>query len=206
MNSPPAGPSSVLPEEGTRSHDMLMQVVAHVRTIGKVNISLRQLAAGIGTSHRMLQYYFGTRENLLGLVMMQLSREYIAKFAGNRPRSRAETIQGTWDMFRDPSNRLQTQILLTLAGAAAEQPDLQLPGLNLDLDNFATALAAFGRAEGLPADRAEREGRFIVASLLGLYLDFYITKGAASVDESFHTLKGWVERSTRDAGGPSDPH
>lgn len=206
MNSPPSGPSSLLPEEGTRSYDMLMRVVAHVRTIGNVNISLRQLASGIGTSHRMLQYYFGTRENLLSLVMMQLSREYIATFAGNRPTSRAEAIQGTWDMFRDPSNRLQTQILLTLSGAAAEQPDLQLPGLTIDLDNFAMGLAAFGRAEGLPPERAEREGRYIVASLLGLYLDFYITKSQESVDASFQTLKGWVERSTRDAGGPSDPH
>jgi AcrR family transcriptional regulator len=192
---------AVLPEEGTRSHDMLMRVVAHVRARGNVNVSLRQIAAGIGTSHRMLQYYFGSRENLLSLVMMRLSREYIATFAGNRPTSRAETIQGTWDMFRDPSNRLQTQILLTLAGAAAEQPDLQLPGLTLDLDNFAMALAAFGRVEGLPADRAEREGRYIVASLLGLYLDYYITKNEESVDASFQTLKGWVERSTRDASG-----
>lgn len=198
-------PPSVLPEEGTRAHDMLMSVVAHVRAVGNVNISLRQLAAGIGKSHRMLQYYFGTRENLLGLVMMQLSREYIAKFAGNRPTSRAETIQGTWDMFRDPNNRLQTQILLTLAGAAAEQPDLELPGLTLDLHNFASALAAFGRAEGLPADRAEREGRLIVASLLGLYLDFYITKSDATADASFQTLKGWVERSTREASGAASP-
>jgi AcrR family transcriptional regulator len=205
MSSQQSDAPATLPEEGTRSHDMLMSVVAYLRARGNVNVSLRQISADIGTSHRMLQYYFGSRENLLSLVMMQLSREYIAAFAGNRPTSRAETIQGTWDMFRDPNNRLQTQILLTLSGAAAEQPDLQLPGLTLDLDNFTMGLAAFGRIEGLPADRAEREGRYIVASLLGLYLDYYITKNEESVDASFQTLKGWVERSTRDASGSSEP-
>lgn len=186
-----------LPTDGSRAHTMLLSIVAEIRRLGSVNVSLRQLATGIGTSHRMLQYYFGSRENLLGLVMMQLSREYIAHFAGNRPTTRVETIQGVWDMFQSPSNRLQMQILYALTGAAAERPELEIPGLTHDIDNFAAALVAFGRNEGLGAEQAERESRLIIATLLGLYLDSFLAK--RSVDASFSTLKEWVERSTRDA-------
>lgn len=191
--------ATTLPEEGSRAHRLLMQVVAHIREIGSVTVSLRQLAAAIGTSHRMLQYYFGSREQLLGLVMMQLSKEYIAHFDGRRPTTRVETIEGVWSMFRDPGNRLQMQILFALSGAVAERPDIEIPGLAVDIDKFAAALVVFGVNEGLPPDEAERESRLIIATLLGLYLDSYITK-SESTEASFVTLKEWVARSTHDAG------
>ncbi len=188
-----------LPVDGSRAAIMLRKVVAHFRSTGSVDISLRQLAAEIGTSHRMLQYYFGGRENLLSVVMLQLSKEYIAHFDGNRPVSRAATMQAAWDRFLDPSNRLQTQILFALASASAEKPDREVPGLTSDLDAFAAALGTFGRAEGLDPERADHEARTIVSSLLGLYLDFFVIKDIDRIGASFRTLKSWVERSTADA-------
>jgi AcrR family transcriptional regulator len=178
---------------------MLTKVVAHFRSRGSVDISLRHLAAAIGTSHRMLQYYFGTRENLLSIVMMQLSKEYIEHFSGNRPTTRVETIEAVWTRFLDPSNRLQTQILFALSAAVAERPDLEVPGLSADFDNFAAALGAFGLAEGLEPAVADREARAIVSSLLGLYLDFFVLRDMERIQASFETLKGWVERGTSEA-------
>lgn len=188
--------STSLPAAGSRAEAMLTKVVAQFRSTGSVDVSLRQLAAEIGTSHRMLQYYFGTRENLLGIVMMQLSKEYIAHFSGKRPTTRLETMDAVWSRFLDPSNRLQTQILFALAAATAERPDLESPGLTADLDNFATALGAFGRAEGLAPETADHEARTIVSSLLGLYLDFFVTRDLDRIQASFDTLRGWVEKST----------
>lgn len=193
--------STALPVPGSRADAMLTKVVAHFRSTGSVDISLRHLAAEIGTSHRMLRYYFGTRENLLGVTMMQLSKEYIAHFSGNRPTSRIEAMDAVWTRFLDPNNRLQTQILFALSGAVAERPDLEVPGLNADFDNFAAAMSAFGRAEGLEPVAAEREARVIVSSLLGLYLDFFVARDLDRIQASFDTLKGWVERSTADAAG-----
>jgi AcrR family transcriptional regulator len=178
---------------------MLTRVVAQLRSRSSVDISLRQLAAEIGTSHRMLRYYFGTRENLLGIVMMQLSKEYIAHFSGKRPTTRIETMDAVWTRFLDPNNRLQTQILFSLSAAVAERPELEAPGLNADFDNFAAALGAFGRAEGLDPITADREARAIVSSLLGLYLDFYVSRDLDLIQASFDTLKAWVARSTADA-------
>jgi AcrR family transcriptional regulator len=194
--------STALPAAGSRAEAMLMKVVAHLRSTGSVDISLRHLAAAIGTSHRMLQYHFGTRENLLGIVMMQLSKEYIAHFSGKRPTTRVETIEAVWTRFLDPSNRLQTQILFALSAAVAERPDLEAPGLTADFDNFAAALGAFGRAEGLEPAAADREARAIVSSLLGLYLDFFVLRDIERIQASFDTLKGWVQRSTADASHP----
>jgi AcrR family transcriptional regulator len=188
-----------MPAPGSRAHELLLLVLAHIRSEGRVDLSLRQLAHGAGTSHRMLGYYFGTREQLLGYVMQQLSIEYLANFDGKRPATRAEAIAWTWQRFRDPNNRLQTQLLFTLSNAAAEHPDVEIPGLTSDLDTFAAGLTALGMNEGLDVDRATREARLIVATLLGLYLDFFITRGSTRIDDSYSALIEWVERSSASA-------
>lgn len=185
-----------MPDVGTRAHDVLLEVIDYIRREGRVDLSLRQLAQGANTSHRMLGYYFGSREQLLGLVMRQLSAEYIAKFTGRRPTTRVGVIEGTWSAFRDPNNRLQTQLLFTLAAAAAESPELEIPALTSDLDNLTMALTAFGSAEGLEPDRARREAGLIVATLLGLYLDHFIRHDDTYVDDSYRALVDWVTRSS----------
>src|SRR5262249_13802610 len=69
------GERSLLPSPGTPADAILDRIVHYIRTEGPVNTSLRQLAEVAGTSHRMLKYYFGSRENLLGAVMVRLRKE-----------------------------------------------------------------------------------------------------------------------------------
>ena len=54
----------------TTARDALLEkAMGHVATHGMSDLSLRELAAAIGTSHRMLIYHFGSREGLLGAVV-----------------------------------------------------------------------------------------------------------------------------------------
>jgi AcrR family transcriptional regulator len=54
--------------------DLLARAVAWFAEHGVGDTSLRTLAAGIGTSHRMLNYHFGSREGLLGAVVEAVER------------------------------------------------------------------------------------------------------------------------------------
>jgi len=185
-----------MPEVGTPPYEMLLAVVDFIKREDRADLSLRQLAVGAGTSHRMLGYYFGTREQLLGLVMLQLSQEYMAHYQGRRPDTRVEAVTLVWARFLEPSNRLQTQLLFVLSSAAAAHPEIEIPALTNDLDNLARGLTALGVNEGLEPARSAREARLIVATLLGLYLDYYITRESGQVDDSYLALVEWVERST----------
>ena len=60
--------SEVRPAPGPRE-ELLSRAGAWVAEHGVGDTSLRTLAAGIGTSHRMLNYHFGSREGLLGAVV-----------------------------------------------------------------------------------------------------------------------------------------
>jgi AcrR family transcriptional regulator len=54
--------------------DLLARAVAWFAEHGVGDTSLRTLATGIGTSHRMLNYHFGSREGLLGAVVEAVER------------------------------------------------------------------------------------------------------------------------------------
>jgi AcrR family transcriptional regulator len=54
--------------------ELLGRAVAWFATHGVGDTSLRTLAAGIGTSHRMLNYHFGSRTGLLGAIVEAVER------------------------------------------------------------------------------------------------------------------------------------
>ncbi len=58
----------------TPRDDLLTRAVAWFAEHGVGDTSLRTLAAGIGTSHRMLNYHFGSREGLLAAVVEAVER------------------------------------------------------------------------------------------------------------------------------------
>lgn len=58
----------------TARDELLSRAVTWFADHGVGDTSLRTLAAGIGTSHRMLNYHFGSREGLLGAVVEAVER------------------------------------------------------------------------------------------------------------------------------------
>ena len=64
-----------MPDPGPSPRDELLgRAVGWFAEHGIGDTSLRSLAAGIGTSHRMLNYHFGSREGLLGAVVEAVER------------------------------------------------------------------------------------------------------------------------------------
>lgn len=54
---------------------LLEKVIAHVAASGLADQSLRELAAGAGTSHRMLLYHFGSREGLVAAIAANIETQ-----------------------------------------------------------------------------------------------------------------------------------
>ncbi|HTA04061.1 MAG TPA: helix-turn-helix domain-containing protein, partial [Streptosporangiaceae bacterium] len=59
------------PRRPGSARDRLLAAAVAIATQGGIaDLSLRELAAAIGTSHRMLLYHFGSREGLLAAVTL----------------------------------------------------------------------------------------------------------------------------------------
>jgi AcrR family transcriptional regulator len=104
---------------------LLDKAMAHVAEHGLSGLSLRELAAAVGTSHRMLLYHFGSREGLVATMaatMEARQREALATLAEGA-RSPRRLIEAQWEQLTDPSLRPFVALFFeVLALAVHERP------------------------------------------------------------------------------------
>src|SRR5436853_5945379 len=86
-------------QPGEAREKLLAAVIDYVATHGFSDLSLREVAAAIGTSHRMLIYHFGSREGLLVAVVHAVEdaqRAFLAEFAADASLSLPDVMRQMW--------------------------------------------------------------------------------------------------------------
>src|SRR4051812_30384680 len=92
---------------------LLAQTVDYVRDQGFSDVSLRELAAAIGTSHRMLIYHFGSKEALLVEVIRafeRAQRDLMTTFVVDSHDEPADVLRRIWRQVSDPRNVAQVRM------------------------------------------------------------------------------------------------
>ncbi|HEY0226335.1 MAG TPA: TetR/AcrR family transcriptional regulator [Mycobacterium sp.] len=139
--------------------------------------SLRDVAAAVGTSHRMLLHHFGSREDLLIAVVEEAERRQMA-LVGDLPTDPAEGFAAMWADLRRPELRQLERLFFECYSRAAqgEKPFTRMvPGAVDDWLHEVDASAA-----GVPYDGAM--ARLGLAVTRGLLLDLVATNDEAGVD------------------------
>src|SRR4051795_11644584 len=95
-------------EDGAGARERLLAAaMEHVAEHGVGNLSLRGLAAALGTSHRTLIYHFGSREGLLIEVIRTVEEQQRAALAAmlleGDDAPPAETMRRMWRRLADPA-------------------------------------------------------------------------------------------------------
>jgi AcrR family transcriptional regulator len=153
---------------------VLAAAVAQARQGGISDLSLRELAAAIGTSHRMLLYHFGSREGLLTAV----SRAVDEAERSAQQLSEAVTPDGArqfWKRISDPAMwpaerlffELYVQSLLGRAGTEGFAREA--------VTSWTAPVAAALEEAGLDPRTAQAEARLGLAVIRGLVLDLLAT-------------------------------
>ena len=99
---------------------LLDLAVQHALDKGIVDLSLREIASTIGTSHRMLIYHFGSREGLLVAVVREVERrerEMIDWESFTVDDARRE-----WERLVDPALRAQERLFFEILRTCAARP------------------------------------------------------------------------------------
>ena len=154
---------------------LLERVLDYAAREGVADKSLREIAAGVGTSHRMLLYHFGSREGLLVAIVAEVERQQ---------RAVMETLTGTdedrmWGLWRqvsDPALRPYVRLFFTTVGLAVQG----VPGTRALLD---TLTDPWLEQDG---DRAAL--RLGVAATRGLLLDLLAGADPDEVDAAYRLL------------------
>jgi len=157
----------------------------YLLTHGAGPISLRQLAAALGTSHRMIIYHFGSKEGLLIEVVRVMERRQRAIFAelGLEPEASPEDVaRRFWQRLADPANWAHERLFFELYGRAL-QGDPGVAGL-LDgiVESWLAPLSEWISRQGVPPPAAHATARLGVAVSRGLLLDLLATGDQDGVD------------------------
>ena len=101
---------------------LLAAAVDHILEHGLSDLSLRELAAAIGTSHRMLIYHFGSKEGLIVAVIQTVEEAQRTAFAEleTESLSPADTMRAMWRRFTDPSLGPQERLFFEIYGQALQ--------------------------------------------------------------------------------------
>jgi AcrR family transcriptional regulator len=176
---------------------LLAAAVEYLLAHGAADVSLRRLAAAIGTSHRMLLYHFGSKERLLVEVtraVEQRQRDGLADLGADPALSPADVARHMWERLADPALWPAERLFFELYGQALQGAPGTVGLLDGIVESWIEPVAAMRRAEGLPADRARARARLEVATTRGLLLDLLATGDRAGVDaalEQFIALARW---------------
>jgi AcrR family transcriptional regulator len=179
--------NSVAGDPGPRAR-LLAAVMAHVAQHGVGRLSLRELAAAIGTSHRMLIYHFGSREGLLVAVVRAVEdaqRAFMTELLSDPSVSQADAMRAMWRRLADPSLWPNERLFFELYAQALQgQPGTA--GLLEDIvDAWVAPAADYAARLGLSPDAARAEARLGVAVVRGLLLDLLATHDRVAVDAAF---------------------
>ena len=172
------------PHEPESARDRLLGAAVAIAMQGGIaDLSLRELAAAIGTSHRMLLYHFGSREGLLAAVTLAVEEaERATRSAGAVG---ADDARRSWARYSDPGLWPQERLFFELYVHALRGR----PGTEGFLDHVVTgwlepltaAIAAGGTDPGI----APAAARLSMAVTRGLLLDLLATHDTAAVTAAF---------------------
>jgi AcrR family transcriptional regulator len=183
---------------------LLAAAVEQAMRGGIADLSLRELAAAIGTSHRMLLYHFGSREGLLIAVARAVEEAQRAAEPGWGI-TPAEARRA-WQHFSDPKLWPQERLFFELYSHAL----LGRPGtegfLETVVEPWITYIADALADAGADETTARADARLAVAITRGLLLDLLATGDREGVTEAFERYLRYAEPPAPPAEQPAQPH
>jgi AcrR family transcriptional regulator len=166
---------------------LLDQVVDHFVADGMGDLSLRKIAAAIGTSHRMLLYHFGSKNGLLLEVVRAVEARSRGQLGEIGQRAGPETdrvIREMWRFVADPAQSDFERLFFALYGRALQGDEEVRPLLGESITSWLDANDVLAEAQGMPPDEARVHARLGLAVVRGLLLDLLATGDRTGVDAS----------------------
>lgn len=175
---------------------LLDATVQQSLTNGIVDLSLREIASAIGTSHRMLIYHFGSREGLLVAVVREVeARERQAMTATDMSLAAARRL---WDRLADPSLRSQERLFFEIYSHAL----LGRPGtegfLDEAVDGWLAPIVESAAGSGVDATTARTYARLGLAVTRGLLLDLLASGDTDGTTKAFDLFRTLLQNESRD--------
>jgi AcrR family transcriptional regulator len=154
---------------------------------GLSDVSLRELASALGTSHRMLIYYFGSKDDLLVEVVREVEhrqQQALLALSGDVEGQPLDIARRFWNALRAPELAASERLFFELYGQALQGRPYAVPFLAGVVASWIDVAVPAMMAGGLTEREARAQARLGIAVVRGLLLDVLATGDDAGVDEA----------------------
>jgi AcrR family transcriptional regulator len=162
----------------SRREQLLDAAIEYAAGNGISDVSLRQLAAALGTSHRMLVYHFGSKEGLLVEVVRAVEerqRRFLADLVDDGGLPPLEQGLRLWDRLADPAMWPYEKLFFEVYSQALRGRPHTVALLDGIVEDWLAPITELNIRNGVPPDVARAAARLGVAVTRGLLLDLLAT-------------------------------
>ncbi|MGW2647562.1 TetR/AcrR family transcriptional regulator [Streptomyces sp. NPDC001393] len=195
------------PPDPAKRRKLLGQVRAYVIRHGLTDLSLRPLARALGTSDRMLLYYFGSKERLVAEALAGYERrpllrvrELLQTFGAPRDAAGLRRfMEAVWHQFGEPDVRATLPLYLEIMSASVLHPDRYGPVLYDIVTEWTDLFTSVFRDLGMDQDRARTQAALLTDASFGLVIAPLANGHWDRADKAFHALLDILEPGWRAA-------
>jgi len=185
---------------------LLERAIEYVTENGMSDLSLRELAAALGTSHRMLIHHFGSKEGLWVAIVREVEerqRAILAHTLPDRGQPLHEAMWVWWKHISAPSLWPNERLFFELYGQAIQGRPHTEELLDGIVENWLEPITELNVELGIPPPVARAHARLGIAVTRGLLLDLVATGDVAGVDAAMEAFIAvyvpWVQGLAADA-------
>ncbi len=179
------------PVNQQRRTELLDGAVDYVITHGLGGLSLRPLAAALGTDAPVLLHHFGSKDQLIALLLNGVRDRLRAIHqlgAQETDKSPEAQLQRVWTWAASPDRDSLFRLFFEAYGLALANPDRYRSFLDHVIQDWLNQLIPAFAAAGFPADRAESQATLAVATIRGLLLDLLTTGDRQRIETALQEL------------------
>jgi AcrR family transcriptional regulator len=171
---------------------LLAGTLHYLRENGVADVTLRQLAEQLGTSHRLLIYHFGTKEGLLVAVVEELEREQQTWMQSlwERDMTPMQLMRLAWQRTCDPQIDRQLRLFVEIYGHALQGRAHTAQLLGTLIDAWLKPVGHLFVRMGMKPAQARVHARLHVATMRGLMLDLLTTGDLKSINAAWEHYIG----------------
>lgn len=171
-----------------RRAQLLDAIVDYVFENGLSDLSLRPLAEAVGTSPRLLLYYFGgSKADLIKAIIAGVRERQLKGFAAIRSARYAsahDACLAVWKIMTQPRLQPLFRFFFELFGLALRDRKTYGDFLHHAIEDWIVFFAAPLIAEGVPEAEARARGTIVLAGFRGFLMDLCATGDRPRIDRA----------------------
>lgn len=156
---------------------------------GLADLSLRPLAKAVGSSPRVLLYYFGSKEKMVVEILAEVRQRQRASYGQVQTDTFAEACQIIWRRMSAADSEPRFRLFFEACGIALRHPQLYKDFLSSIVEDWLKLIADLLRREGFKRREARAFATIVLAGLRGFMLDLCTTGDRKRLD---HAVGLWL--------------